>query len=150
MATCGLKQEAVLLLIVHTSITWLCNVRQIFLHFLQSENIGSPDGDPISKILLITVAVHRVMLIFLPQNPFAAVNFIHFLFFIFLFSTFFFFLFVTIFWWFLYLFVRLFPWSALKIQRDPSTGPLSVIASLIMSRPPLPVNGFVHPVVRSL
>ena len=44
------------------SITWLCNVRQIFLHFLQSENIGWPDGDPIkdSRVTLTGFVGSRV------------------------------------------------------------------------------------------
>ena len=70
MATCGLKQEAVLLyqnleqratfLIVHTSMTFIhsfiyshvtlqCPAN--FLHFLQSENIGSADGDARRKFV---------------------------------------------------------------------------------------------------
>ena len=55
MATCGLKQEAVLL---HQDVeqspyqhhvTLQCPAN--FLHFLQSENIGSPDGDPIISVV---------------------------------------------------------------------------------------------------
>ena len=49
MATCGLKQESVLL---YQDVEQSPYQRDFamsgkFLHFLQSENIGSPDGDPI-------------------------------------------------------------------------------------------------------